>query len=75
MSTATETISDLLCDPARLLSPAEVSRILHKRPQSLAIDRMQRRGPRFCKLIGKVLYRAGDVSAFIEAGRVPMAAE
>ena len=52
--------------PERLLTVAEAAAFLDKRPQTLAIWRMKRRGPAFVRLGRAVHYRLADLRAFIE---------
>ena len=53
-----------------LLTQEDVAQILGVRPNTLAQWRFQGKGPKWCKLEGSVRYKAMDLDAWIESGRV-----
>lgn len=57
----------------RLLTSAEAAVYLGLRPQTLAIWRMNRKGPRFVRLNRSVRYRLADLAAYVEAASVDAA--
>ena len=53
-------------DAFQLLSPADLSALLEVDERTLAVWRVQRRGPDFVKLGRTVFYRRADILAWIE---------
>lgn len=64
------TISDLRRDPDRLLSQAELCAIIGKSAAWAERARWARIGPAFLKIGRSVVYRAGDVIAWLDDRRV-----
>jgi len=64
------TISDLRAHPDRLLSQAETAPVIKKSEAWLERCRWAKTGPAYIKVGRTPYYKAGDLLAFIEAGRV-----
>jgi predicted DNA-binding transcriptional regulator AlpA len=60
-----------LRDAFGLLSPADLSALIGVDERTLAVWRVQRRGPDFVKLGRAVFYRRGDVDKWIELNVSP----
>jgi predicted DNA-binding transcriptional regulator AlpA len=63
--------SEQLRDAFGLLSPADLSAMIGVDERTLAVWRVQRRGPDFVKLGRAVFYRRADVSAWVELNVSP----
>ncbi len=63
-------LADLQADPERLLTDTEAAPFRGGSTATLARDRWANTGISFLKLGRKVVYRAGDVLAWVEARRV-----
>lgn len=59
--------------PNRLLLPLEAAQLLGCKPHTLAVWRIQGKGPRYVKLgggkAGRIAYAPADLMAFIEQSR------
>jgi hypothetical protein len=49
-----------------LLLPSEAAALLRRETKTLAQWRSLGKGPRYCKIEGRIAYRACDLAAFIE---------
>jgi predicted DNA-binding transcriptional regulator AlpA len=65
------TRAERLRDTFELLSPADLSALIGVDERTLAVWRVQRRGPDFVKLGRAVFYRRADVNAWIELNVSP----
>jgi hypothetical protein len=63
-------LADLQADPERLLTDTEAAPFRGGSTATLARDRWANTGMPFLKLGRKVVYRAGDVLAWVSARRV-----
>lgn len=52
-------------DPSELLTAAETTDLLRLKPQTLAVWRVERRGPRWLKIGRRVYYRSADINAWL----------
>ena len=52
-------------DPDELVDAAETARILRLREQTLAVWRLEKRGPRYLKIGRRVYYRRADISTWL----------
>jgi len=71
LTTGQRARSEQLRDAFKLVSPADLSALIGVDERTLAVWRVQRRGPDFVKLGRAVFYRRTDVNAWIELNVSP----
>ena len=55
----------MMIDPEELIPDPEVEKILHQRPQTLAVWRSEKRGPAYVKIGRRVFYRRSDIAKWL----------
>jgi hypothetical protein len=61
-------------DPAELIGSTQAAELLRILPQTLAVWRVEKRGPRYLKIGRKVFYRRSDLCAWLGQQLSPEAA-